>query len=179
MFENLITNNVNSDTRNKIPPRFVEIIKQMNHIDAVIFKSIIDGETSIILKSKVSIGKDRIATHLPKYISNFPKVMDDFLISASLTNLSNLGLINIDFLRYNNTPNIYEDCLNKNSQVNNIYFMFYSQQAFLLKLPPEVRNNSTNLLVNDLSEIKKEISNKGIISLSDFGKMFSDVCLKC
>lgn len=178
MFENLIANNVNSDIKNKTHPRFVEIIKQMNHFDAVIFKSIIDGETSIILEPRVSIGKDRIANNLPKYISDCPFEIDEFLISATLTNLDNLGLIDIDFLRYKNIPNIYEDCLNKNKKVNDIYSMFYIQQQFLLNLPPEERERNTKLLVNDLTEIRKEIGSKGVISISDFGIMFSDVCLK-
>ena len=180
MFENLIANNMNIDMKKLTHPRFVDIIKLMSHNDAVIFKNITERETNGVIRPVIKFGDDRKAkVDLPMYYSNAGDQIDTFSISASLTNLMNLGLVEIDFLRYYTQPDFYEKMVESNCELQNILSSFKSEVDSLKNYPEEYLKQIQLFPFPDVNQIHYDIKhNIGIILVTDFGKMFSDVCLK-
>ncbi len=160
MYAKLLANSMDNRQDKNVHPSYVEIIKQMNSLDAILFKSLKDSTGYIkainphigggdILKGKYytdSLPDWYIGVQIPEY--------DMFDISTGILRLGRLGLIDLMFDRIAGGENYDELVKNKEIQ----------ERLSLYK-----RN------MNDLSlEIKKTDS---VINVNDFGKMFAKVCL--
>lgn len=101
LFAKLIASSMNKENASLIHPSFVEIIKQMSSLDAINLKLIISEKNNPVVSYSIQQYEEDSGTK-PAYdivfLSN-PDCQDMKLISTSLTNLSRLGLINIDFTR--------------------------------------------------------------------------------
>lgn len=92
---------------------------------------------------------------LPLYVTNLDLGYDAFDISASLSNLENLGLISLSFVQFADNK-LYEDILQKNAQIQGLYQ--------LIKF------------TNDRAILEHSVC--GVIMHNDFGKRFASICLK-
>jgi hypothetical protein len=94
MYMNLISSSMSSDTVIFSHPGYVEIIKQMSQLDAIVFKNM--SKLNSIPCSRIQIGfGDKIFSFaIPKiFAPDINEDYDPFLISSSLENLCRLGLI--------------------------------------------------------------------------------------
>jgi len=103
MYLNLLANSMNTDKKKDVHPSFVELIKQMNSLDAKVFNKLsssqdyqkaINPNVSLLEKNKVFIDATPewfIGWTIEKY--------DIFDISSSLVRLSKFGLIELMFDR--------------------------------------------------------------------------------
>ena len=104
MFLNLLANSMNSDFDKVVHPSYVEIVKQMNHLDAVVFAKL--GQTSSkyikAITPNIAIkGTDKVFSDaMPQWfvgwsVENF----DIFDVSACLVRLARLGLVELMYDR--------------------------------------------------------------------------------
>ena len=112
------------------------------------------------------------------YCSDVALDKDIFDVSASLTNLSNLGLIEIDFLRSFTANNYYKNLLDKIEPLQKSLNEIKIQAERLKNAPEEIQKSLNVFPVPNPDDIKITGSN-GVIEVSDFGKMFAEVCLQC
>jgi hypothetical protein len=103
MYLNLLANSMNSAKDKDVHPSFVEIIKQMNSLDAKVFDKL---QSNIlyqqIINPTIKIkGTNTILTHVtPQWFMGRTIVGHDiFEVSASLVRLSKFGLIDLMFDR--------------------------------------------------------------------------------
>lgn len=154
MFSTLISNSMNKNYNGKIRNSFVEIIKQLEPIDASILSSITNNKmlpvANIYYSNTESLEKS-VALHSNVLLTDLDSLVKINEISASVTNLNRLGLINLtyDVWIVDNTK--YDDLKN-------------TQLCIELKenLPPGF----------DDIDVKK-----GVLSLTPLGKDFISVCL--
>lgn len=106
LYANLLAKSMNVDTKDSVHPSFVEIIKQMSPIDALIFKEIMISPArpliTIVQKSH-KIGNVYIYEHC-SWIQNFSLQQS----RTSFDNLTRLGLINISSDRAYTEKKYYE-----------------------------------------------------------------------
>ena len=160
MYLNLLAKSMNIETVQLTHPGYVDIIKSMSPLDAVIFEKIYEIKSSIAC-SKVQIGfGDKVYTHaMPKYFA--PSLLNDedpFLVSSSISNLCRLGILTHEI---NSITNYNYDSFKEHD--------FVKQR---LKIFEEVHINGDN------SEKKLEISlSNNVLYLNDFGMNFGKVCI--
>lgn len=103
MYVNLLANSMNTDKNNVIHPSFVEIIKQMNSLDAKVFdKLAITDYYQKILNAKIMVkgqGKFFVNVTPEWYIGWTIDGYSEFDVSASMIRLSKFGLIELMFDR--------------------------------------------------------------------------------
>ena len=155
MFAKLIASSMNALKSDFVHPSFVQIIQQMNHIDAILFKEISnnDGIGSVpVVKTGISMGMNNEITNKVKdmlFIKGEIRNTDFYHLSLSLNNLSRLGLIDIDFLAKFNDKKTYE-FINSNT-------MIISYNSAYPQFPLTIQ--------------------RGIINLTSLGKALKSVCL--
>lgn len=152
MFAKLIASSMDKDNSSSIHPSFVEIIKQMSSLDAINLKIIKSAEILPIarytIKYKENSGKHVSSEH--NFLSN-PDCQDMNLIRTSITNLSRLGLISIDYIKWLSDEQRYD--------------IFKQSPLFIALL---------NLKYSgDYSDVEIE---KGIVSCTPLGKQFVQNC---
>lgn len=165
MFSNLLVSDMDSRTQSLCTPAFVKVIEQLSPIDARVFKSIFlnckknqyiticqlllhknDDESNIIKRE-----------YVPRYFTNIKiEGLNPNDISKSIQNLSRLGLLNIDFLRWRNNDAIYSQIL---------------EDDYTKSLVSWVRNITG-------SDYVAKIDDKGLLELNDFARDFAKVCLR-
>ena len=100
MYLNLLANSMNQDFDKDVHPSYVEIIKQMNRLDALVFKKLADntGKYTKAITPNISIkGSGKVVKNaMPEWflgwiIENF----DIFDISTCLVRLSRLGIVEL------------------------------------------------------------------------------------
>lgn len=158
MFINLLTNS--ADNRKKVDSSFIEILKQMDELDAKLFKKIFSEHknivANIILLDTENKGKFIPNEYLPEWFlgNNFTiEGYDIFDISVSLTKLKKLGLIDI----IERQGWVSGDDLMKDEEIEILY-------------------NNLNLQTN-LKNIKIECWNNNSLKINDYGKHFARICL--
>jgi len=155
MYINLLASAMNLDTVKLTHTAYVEIIKSMMPLDAIIFQKIVNYEHNLAC-GRVTIGFDtKVYTNaMPEmFIPDLLCEEDPFLISSSITNLCRLGLI---------TRRIDEMAdYNYDSYKENPYVL--QQLEIYKKLDTQL-----NLEINVGSEV---------IYINNFGKNFATVCL--
>ena len=95
LYANLLAKSMNVDTKNKVHPSFVEIIKQMSPVDAIVFKNIFETIITPIIDLYIKTPGGGQNYH-QNNISWMESASYD-IISVSLDNLVRLGLIEIPY----------------------------------------------------------------------------------
>lgn len=100
LYANLLANAMNIDTKDKVHPSFVELIKQMSPNDAVVFKSIYEAPLAPVLDLYIRTEpKDGDEGGNSNYVRNVTwiKEMAYEEVAISLDNLLRLGLVEIPY----------------------------------------------------------------------------------
>jgi hypothetical protein len=159
MYLNLLANSMDKSQDKNVHPSFVEIIRQMNSLDATLFKTLspIDGYLPVINPKISLVGKNNfLVNKTPEwFISVNIDGYDAFDISASLVRLRRLGVIELMYDRTTGNNNRRKD----------------------LKKSP--------LLVSILKKCQSEYpgvqleigATDSVIYVNEFGKQFARSCL--
>jgi hypothetical protein len=103
MYVNLLANSMNTDKNNVVHPSFVEIIKQMNSLDAKVFDTLAKTNAyQKIMNPKIMLkGKGKFFTNAtPEWYAGWTiEGYSEFDVSASMVRLSKFGLIELMFDR--------------------------------------------------------------------------------
>lgn len=158
MFLNLLANDMIKGNKAYIHPSYVEIIKQMSSLDAILLKVLSDKQKRFIKTINPNISVDKNSNQA--YVGAFPECFLGFTIdgyslfdiSASLLHLQKFGLIDLMFDRTAGTDG-YEEL--EKSDLLNIVLERYKQ-------------------VNPNACLK---FTKSIININDYGKSFIKVCI--
>lgn len=167
MFVNLIGASINSDTTNDVHHSYVEIIKNLSPLDASNLKRLSQTTRRPICEYRIKLesGYRILQTNVWLFAEN------DFNISrnaVSLSNLSRLGLIKIDYLSH--SPTIDYDKLFKEQSI----YTYYSDcieslnKGLAINEPPKIL-----ALLKDGKSIDIV---KGIASLTPLGESFASIC---
>lgn len=151
LYANLLAKSMNVDTQDNVHPSFVEIIKQLSPLDAqlfnILYSNIVNPIIDLKRKEKNKIG----SIDLVNNIMNIDIAPHEF-ISLSINNLERLNLISIPNDTY------YTD--------DNLYKPFYEHELYKKHHKFSISSGSYELIV-----IKK------IISITDIGKAFYNICI--
>ncbi len=153
LYANLLAKAMNSDTKDRVHPSFVEMIKQMSPTDALIFSEIIIEPIRPIISINVISpdgGKESFAENC-SWISNISLTT----CRTSFDNLSRLGLIEIP------SGMSYIETSNYNSVKNNPLFIQAEIEC-----------------INTLSGGKSIAYDEQHIKINELSKLFYDVCVK-
>ena len=137
MYVNLLASSMNSDTVNKTHPAYVDTIKQMSPLDAVVFKEINKYiQIRCVLPNFSIVNTNKAIYPVPKYITFELEGLGNYEdLSVSLLNIQRLGLIDIldativgmDYEQYNNHPYISGMLSHHNRVAENVRFSFEKQ----------------------------------------------------
>jgi hypothetical protein len=159
MYLNLLANSMNSDLDKVIHPSYIEIIKQMNHLDALVFTKLVETPTKFIkaiTPNVMMMGQNMHFTNaMPFWFLGWTvETYDIFDISACLIRLSRLGIIELMLER--TTGDDGYDELKSSPLITSIFDKY----------------------VVDYSDMKLEL---GVIQnslyINEFGQQFSKACL--
>ena len=154
MFEKLIINSMDSRKISQVHPSFTEVIKQLSPLDAQNLKCFADTPKLPICEFRNVLnnsGYYLIKTNV--FIEN-PKCQDIDLQSVSMSSLSRLELITIDYVSYLVDEKNYDN---------------------FEKLPLYKQLNYMNQFSVEKQTLKIQ---KGQAALTPFGKAFIDVCIR-
>lgn len=107
MFAKLIASSMNLDNSSKSHPAFVEIIKQLSPLDASNLKILSSRKYSPIVNYLVENDENHKLYYKTNVFLDNDSYDDIDLLSLSITNLSRLSLIKIDFSAYLTPDTIY------------------------------------------------------------------------
>lgn len=155
MYENLLASAMDNRKTAKVRPGFVDAIRQMNPLDAVILKRISEDIQMNCATIRFDI-KDEDKAYIlamPDYfIPEFENIADPFDVSASICNLQRLGLITI----------IYDQFLFGSDPKKMIDSPFVQKQLWAFKS-----------LGKEIVPTVKE----RIVLLNNYGDCFKKICL--
>lgn len=155
MFVNLISSSMNSSTSDFIHPSFASIIKQMSVLDAKIFKMFKEDETNPILELRERIDNGNYQTFLTNLFLYITLNTDEHInlnigqIQSSISNLDRLGLVKIDYSQHLTDEQRYSD----------------------------LKKAADTICEGRSIAVENRIMQKGVVSLTPFGKSFINVCL--
>lgn len=152
LYANLLAKAMIDDTKESVHPSFVEIIKQMSPIDALVFKMIVEAGIRPIINLRRKTPSDG-----SNIIQNHYTWIKDFSIkqcATSIDNLLRLGLIEIPFGKYYIQQEIY------NHIKENPLFQELEQES-----------------VKTLADGEIIDYEKSYIKLSDFSMLFYNICV--
>lgn len=159
MYTKLLTNSMDNRKNKEVHPSYVDIIKQMDTLDAILFSKIQQDDYIRAINPHIGGGKNLqeqyYANSLPEwYIGVHIDGYDMFEISASLLRLARLGLID---LMYDRTAGkVKGDHLILTEEIQNRLSIY------------RVKTNDSSLEV---------IKTDSIVNINDFGKVFAKICL--
>ena len=153
MYINLIAASMKKDTKDQIHPAFVEIIKQLSPLDALIFKEFCDNDINPIINLRIeSEGTEQEKNvNIIKNITLL-KNSDFYHSSVSVDNLIRLNLITIN---------------NSNYMDDKFFEPFYDLEIYKCYKKQLDELNITYLGIE-----------KHILKITSIGKMFYDICVK-
>ena len=93
MYANLLAKSVYAETSAQAHPAYVDIIRQMDPIDAIIFKKIVNNQNSLPTKEFCVIDRKNNLTIQNNYFLTNIVTYDVSVVSTSLGNLIRLGLV--------------------------------------------------------------------------------------
>ncbi len=166
MFANLIASSMDSRKVNEVYPSFSEIIKQMSKLDAenleIIYKTA--TKDSKICQIKIPIKSGAFRTLFTNVFIENTNNQDYQSNSSSLSNLSRLGLIDVDYNKFYVDEDRYKEFEN-----TDIF-----KKALLIQ---EEYNTNNNFLPVDPSTYLRPEIEKGVASITPFGESFCKICL--
>ena len=153
LYANLLAKAINSDTKDLVHPSFVEIIRQMSPIDALIFSKIITSNIRPLITIKINTpnGGERIFSENCSWITNVSLER----CRASIDNLARLGLIEIPYGESYIEKNNY-DCIRSNP----------------------LFNHAKTECMNHLLDGESIFYDEKYIKINEYSKLFYDVCIK-
>lgn len=156
LYANLLSKAMVLGTKDKVHPSFVEIIKQLSPLDAIVFKEIMESSIKPIIDLYICNidDKSEIVT-----IENITWLDRDYeVVVVALANLARLGLIEIpDDYNYNNDSNY------------NLVRLFSTYKKIYETLNCEIRTIELNNL-----EVKER---KKFIKLNALSETFYKICV--
>ncbi|MBH0311920.1 DUF4393 domain-containing protein [Alcaligenes faecalis] len=159
LYANLIAKSMNIDTKDTVHPAFVEIIKQLSPLDAILFEKLIDeGETGIINTRLQKSVSDSTGSDWVKHIINpkFGMNKSNYIqYQISLENLQRLELININYNTQLSSESVYDE-------IENGDIITYCKE------------NSTSMD----ETLQFFVCYRGFLSITKLGKSFSNICIK-
>jgi hypothetical protein len=172
LYANLLAKSMNEDTKDKVHPAYVEIIKQLSPLDAQIIASfkLFEAPGKTIPIAKIRYSKDNKTKNWGLIKGNegfdvFEHIIDPVVITAlpslaavSIQNLYRLGLININYGRHLTDDSKYDHI--KNSPIIKEIENHYQD------------NYSTLPQYQDY----KITFDKGLIQVTPLGFAFSQIC---
>ena len=154
MYENLLASAMDTRIANQVLPSFVDAIKQMSPLDALILQKFVDLQQLACVEIKFSIQNTNkvYSKAMPTYfLQELADMSDPFIVSTSITNLLRLGLLNII-----------------DGEING-----YNYESF--KTYPYVQSRVA--LFNSFGKPFKVDIDKKVVMINDYGKSFAKVCL--
>lgn len=156
LYANLLSKAMVLGTKDKVHPSFVEIIKQLSPLDAIVFKEIMESSIKPIIDLYICNIDDKSEIVTIENITWLDREYEVVLVA--LANLARLGLIEIpDGYNYNNDSNY--DSVRLSSTYTEIYE----------KLNYEIK--TSNLLNHEVKERKK------YIKLNALSETFYKICV--
>lgn len=155
LFASLLASSMNSDKKDDVHPSFVEVIKNMNPLDAKIFKFLAPYKGSLpIVEYKHSFKDGSKFFPILKHVILIDALEKNVLkISASIHNIERLGLVNISYADFLSNEGTYDN-FKKTDYFNSL----------------QIEKSSHK----ELDEYTVDIQ-KGILSVTSYGKFFSSV----
>ena len=154
MYENLLASAMDTRIANQALPSFVDAIKQMSPLDALVLQKFVELYQLACAGIKFSIeNTNKVYTKaMPTYfLQELADMSDPFIVSTSITNLLRLGFLNI----IDGTINGFD------------------YESF--KVHPYVQSRVA--LFNSFGAPFKVEVNKQVVKLNDYGKSFAKICL--
>ena len=110
LYANLIAKAMNTDTKDRVHPTFVEIIKQMSPIAALIFKMIYKSTVNPLIDLKVK----KTTGGYQEYANNIFWIYEYSYeqVAVSINNLTRLGLIEIPYDKHYTHDDVYDSVRN-------------------------------------------------------------------
>lgn len=158
MFTNLITSACDNRKNNEMHTCFLEIIKQMDPLDARIIKTFKKDNQQPIVEFRYELKDTGYSTYLTNSFLINPK--DDIAVnSSSITNLKRLGLVNVEYGIYFTNDN---------------YYRIFENHPQYKKIKDSVKKKylATN---SGPYDFKYE---KGLVNLTPLGEDFVKVCIE-
>lgn len=168
MFAKLIASSMDDSKTTIIHTSYVEIIKQLTPLDGENLKLILqnNGEELISRLSIIYSSGGYKIVHSNLFLAN-PNCSDQKVLSASLDNLYRLGLVTLDYTRYRNIDNIY-DQFKETEEYKDTKNKIDSQNQ-------RIENNELS------SEVFPTLSGPeigmGLVAITSFGENFCATCL--
>ncbi|WP_455461094.1 DUF4393 domain-containing protein [Streptococcus salivarius] len=149
LYANLLSKAMVLGTKDKVHPSFVEIIKQLSPLDAIVFKEIMESSIKPIIDLYIS-NSDEVSE--VSTIENITWLDRDYdIVLVALANLARLGLIEIpDGYNYNNDSNY--DLVRLSSTYAEIYEKLNCKIKTSNMLNHEVKERKKYIKLNALSE---------------------------
>jgi len=176
MFAKLIAASIDSRKDKIAQQSFVEIVKNMAPIDALVLKEAYELNNYIeIGEIQKKFGKSGYTILFTNLILKVSKNEDFQLKASSLSNLERLGLIKLDYSTGLSDKSVYDQMKN-----TTIFKDFLNQNNHLIsqhKLNP-VEEENTIQYENWIDIIESKIViGEGYLSITPFGKDFCTICL--
>lgn len=175
MFANLIASSMDITKVNDVYPSFSEIIKQMSKLDAENLKLIYTGQPNSNLICQINLYRSNGSFATPftnLFIAN-EKTQDFNAISASLSNLSRLGLITIDYLTSDFDSSKYDIFKESLPYLQSLEFC----NSFNQDTEKTKQNLTSEEGIDKVVTFKNPELTKGLVNVSPFGVKFCEVCL--
>lgn len=172
MFAKLISSSLDS-TKNEINhSSYVEIIKQLNPLDAKILSEIFNGNTAIgqVGFDFISQGHTIQINHL--FVLKSSKATSGE-IEASIDNLVRLGLVSVIYGTYSTTKNHYDDLKNSKDFKNLEHIMQAIEDSRTAIKNGQIPEN----VIGDFQDFKQLKFVKGLVETTKYGKNFCEICL--
>ena len=151
LYANLLAKSMYIETKERVHPSFVEIIKQMSPIDALVFKKIMGREVNPMINLIMKNEKG-------KYITIITNVTDINIVSQELIGVS------IDNLTKQNLLSVPDDGFYSNEKVYDSI------------LQTEFYNNQKNINRRTVDGFEFTYTKK-MINKTNLGKLFYKVCV--
>lgn len=152
LYANLLAKSMNVDTKSQVLPSFVEIIKQLSPVDAIVFKEIFESEITPVIDLYI---------HLPNGGVNYRKYNISWMtftsynnISVSLDNLTRLGLIEIPYGQHYTKDDNYNcvrktvEYINTKAELESINKGTVSEEKKFIK-PTALSSSFYNICIKD------------------------------
>ncbi|MGN2337933.1 DUF4393 domain-containing protein [Clostridium cagae] len=177
LYINLLANSMNSDKKDFVHPAFIEIIKQLSPLDANNLKIIFSKKSCPIANyfvqsedyTKQAYYKKNVFLDNSTYYNNIDSV------SISITNLSRLSLIEVDFSKEIDYR-LYDKFLQ--------HPLFLELKNLCVKAKIAHDSLTTNSACSyqtiaglPLGELNIPAIEKGFIQLTPLGKSFTEICI--
>ena len=154
MYENLLASAMDTRTANEALPSFVDAIKQMSPLDALVLQKFVETYQLACVGVKFSIeNTNQMYTKaMPTYfLQELADLSDPFIISTSITNLLRLGFLNII-----------------DGTIKGFDYESFKSHPYV---------QSRIALFNSFGAPFKVEIDKKVVRLNDYGKSFAKVCL--